>query len=249
MLLVLSAVAWPLESDRLGSDPHLLPEWAGAIAGASGALVFSPMKWAVSLPGPLWGWVTCVRLLASALRPVVVLVLLLREPELRRLYLLKSSRNNTLSLRKNSWLLVGLCFMHFSHRLSHKDQGSLVLQELEPFIHKAETSILEQLLGKGEYFHFRQTPESVPVLSQGAHPALMLWHSIPHTHTHTCVHTQDTQKVSTQLGLGIWRKQKGEKWYTFWPQKSSLSGNRSVRVGGEHPCWDLDAGLSSGSVV
>ena len=26
MLLVLSAVAWPLESDRLGSDPHLLPE-------------------------------------------------------------------------------------------------------------------------------------------------------------------------------------------------------------------------------
>lgn len=64
--------------------------------------------------------------------------------------------------------------MHFSHRLSHKDQGSLAFQELEPFIHKAEASISEQLLGKGGYFHFHQTPESVPVLSQSAHPALML---------------------------------------------------------------------------
>ena len=73
-------------------------------------------------------------------------------------------------------------------------------------------------------------------------------HTHTHTHTYTRVHTQDIQKVSTWLGLGTWRKQKGEKQYTFWPQNLHfrLTGQRA---GGEHPRWDLDAGLSSGQVV
>ena len=142
--------------------------------GNLGSAGFHPHEASGFIARPPLGLVTCVRLLEGALTPPVVLVLLLPEPELRRLCLLKSSQNSTSSLRKNSSLLVGLCLVRFSHRLSHKDQGSLALQELEPFIHKAEASISEQLLGKGGYFHSCQTPESVPVLSQGARLALML---------------------------------------------------------------------------
>lgn len=58
--------------------------------------------------------------------------------------------------------------MHFSHRLSHKDQGSLGLAGAGTLIHKAENVHFGATVsGKEWYFHFRQTPESVPVLVTG----------------------------------------------------------------------------------
>ena len=146
---------------------------------------------------------------------------------------LKSSRNSTSSLRKNSSLLVGLCFMHFSHRLSHKDQASLALQELEPFIHKAENVHFGATAWERRVFSLPPDSRICPSVITGCSPSLdaltlhcMHMHTHTHTHVHTCSHSGHP-KGQHLAWFGHLEKAERGKTVHILTSESSLQANRS----------------------